>query len=482
MLLRKFILSNSWFRAAAAVALIQQILVASGTFLLGDITTRLPSEGVSWTRSLALLFCMAISGSLLFYFMNIFSLRAQHLALKNFLSSYFDNTFGRTLFWRNSDERKKRHDMMCREAQDAIQEGSSFFLDVWTTGWNILLNTVSVILVIGTQSGAVIIAAGIISSLIVHFASERISRNAIDEMDDQNQLNSHLTSSWDNLTLGNSLSFNLWKKRFYLLQANSNTSAEKSLSTREMVLSSGNFITSTAIVASVLVQAWLNQSSITAVIALFAMLPRTMQINMHVQVIHSYWAGWQRMRERLSLASECLSEFPETQPNEYININALQITGTTLLAAGIEKSQTFLESEQGLNSSYKVAEILERVQAFQSGRLTIRGENGAGKSVLLTALKEKLSRKAFYLPAHHSLELPGLIAGNSHGEKAIAALDALADADSDVNVLLLDEWDANLSPENRSLMSAKIASIAQKKLVIEVRHNHDSLSSVPSYA
>jgi len=49
-------------------------------------------------------------------------------------------------------------------------------------------------------------------------------------------------------------------------------------------------------------------------------------------------------------------------------------------------------------------------------------------------------------------------------------------------VLLLDEWDANLSPENRELVSSKIESLAQERLVIEVRHNQDSLTLVPSYA
>ncbi|MEY4065189.1 MAG: hypothetical protein RIR26_1397 [Pseudomonadota bacterium] len=470
MSLRIFILANPWFRAAAAAALVQQILVAGGTFLMGDITTRLPVEGLSWQRCALLLLCLSLSGSVVFFFMNLFSLRSQRAALALFFERYFKNTFNRPLFWRQSDERSKRHDMMCREAQEALQEGNAFFLDLWTTGWNILLNTVSVVLVIGAQSGAVILTAGLLSSLLVHFASAKLSENAIDEMEDQNRLNSHLTTSWDNLTLGNALSFQLWKNRFQSLFSQANGSAEKSLTAREKILAAGNLFTSSALVISVFVQAWLHQNQTTTVLGLFAMLPRTLQINMHVQIIHSYWAGWQRLRERLQMASECFSDFPDTDAALLMKTNAIRITG------------------HAANKVLSPSELLAQARELTTGRLTIRGDNGAGKSVLLSLLKEQFSERAFYLPAQHSLSLPDLDPSLSHGEKALAALRSLvpegetaAEEKTDIGVLLLDEWDANLSPENREQMSERIEQIAKHRLVIEVRHNQDNLTLVSGH-
>ncbi|MBM3383384.1 MAG: ABC transporter ATP-binding protein [Betaproteobacteria bacterium] len=464
MLLRKLILSESWFKAAAAAAFIQQLLVAGGTFLLGELTTRLPGEGVLWPQALLMLGCMALSGSVAFYVLQLFSLRAERASLKNFFERYFQNTFNQPLFWRSAEERTRRHDMMCREAQEAIQEGNGFFLDIWTTGWNIALNTAAVVLVIGLESGAVILATGIASSLLVHFASQRLSKHAIDEIDDQNQLNGHLSSSWDNLILGNRLSFGLWKNSFNTLFQRASHSAERSLSAREKLLATGSFLTTAAVVASVLVQAWLNQSNITAVIALFAMLPRTLQINMHVQIVHSYWAGWQRLRERLNAAAQCLAPFPEASALELMQPEKIQI------------------SEKLNSNPWQTEELIKNIASLHCGRLTIRGANGAGKSVLLSLLKNTLAEKAFYLPAQHELELPGVHSGLSHGEKVIAALNTLAASQSDVQVLLLDEWDANLSPENRRLLSARIETIAQSKVVIEVRHNHETLSLVHSNA
>jgi ABC-type bacteriocin/lantibiotic exporter with double-glycine peptidase domain len=464
MLLRKIILSETWFKAAAAAAFVQQLLVAGGTFLLGELTTRLPSEGVLWPQAFLMLGCMALSGSLAFFVLQLFSLRAQRASLKNFLERYFQNTFNQPLFWRSADERTRRHDMMCREAQEAIQEGNAFFLDLWTTGWNIALNTAAVVLVIGLESGAVILATGIVSSLLVHFASQRLSQHALDEIEDQNQLNGHLSSSWDNLTLGNKLSFGLWQMGFNTLFQRASSSAERSLSAREKLLATGSFLTTTAVVASVLVQAWLNQNNITAVIALFAMLPRTLQINMHVQIVHSYWAGWQRLRERLIAASHCVTPFPEAAPLELMQHEKIQI---------IEKSNS---------KHWKTDELIKNITTLNCGRLTIRGANGAGKSVLLSLLKSNMAEKAFYLPAQHDLELPGVHAGLSHGEKVVAAINALAAAQNDARVLLLDEWDANLSPENRRILNARIDTLAQNKVVIEVRHNHEALALVHSHA
>jgi len=214
MILLKSIVTNSWFRAAAAAAFVQQFLVASGTYLLGDITTRLAGGGVPWLSCFVMLACMALSGSIAFYVMNVLSIRSKQGALSDFFSRYFQTNYQKPLFWRNTEERSKRHDMMCREAQDAVTEGNTFLLDVWTTGWNILLNTAAVVLVIGAQSGAVILAAGIVSSLLVHFASARMATNAIEEIEDQNQLNAHLSTSWDNLTLGNKLSYSVWHSAF----------------------------------------------------------------------------------------------------------------------------------------------------------------------------------------------------------------------------------------------------------------------------
>ena len=60
----------------------------------------------------------------------------------------------------------------------------------------------------------------------------------------------------------------------------------------------------------------------------------------------------------------------------------------------------------------------------------------------------------------------------SSGETALTALEYLRKEPH--AILLLDEWDANLSPENRLAMDKMIDQLSADRLIIEVRHGHFS--------
>ncbi len=57
----------------------------------------------------------------------------------------------------------------------------------------------------------------------------------------------------------------------------------------------------------------------------------------------------------------------------------------------------------------------------------------------------------------------------SSGELALAALKDIQRAQEPI--LFLDEWDANLSRENRLLIDDLIEKISQDKAVVEIRHD-----------
>jgi ABC-type transport system involved in cytochrome bd biosynthesis fused ATPase/permease subunit len=108
-------------------------------------------------------------------------------------------------------------------------------------------------------------------------------------------------------------------------------------------------------------------------------------------------------------------------------------------------------------------------QSSLAGRLTIRGENGCGKSTALLMVKKALSEKAFFLPTHNQLSFVAETNKYSTGESLKnRLLEILEKVEADV--LLLDEWDANLDHENKERLSQLIDELATKKCVIEVRH------------
>ncbi len=105
----------------------------------------------------------------------------------------------------------------------------------------------------------------------------------------------------------------------------------------------------------------------------------------------------------------------------------------------------------------------------RSGRITLRGENGAGKSTLLMLVKNALNDRAFFLPTQNQLSFTSEANKYSTGESLRNRLLEILER-VDVDVLLLDEWDANLDKENHERLSLLIDELAEKKCVIEVRH------------
>lgn len=102
-----------------------------------------------------------------------------------------------------------------------------------------------------------------------------------------------------------------------------------------------------------------------------------------------------------------------------------------------------------------------------SGRVLITGSNGAGKSTLLIRLTNL--QDCLLLPAGDQIFAEE--AGLSSGEAAKFRLDRILDVSTNLPpVLLLDEWDANLSKEAKAEYSARLDDLAADHLVIEVRH------------
>ena len=106
---------------------------------------------------------------------------------------------------------------------------------------------------------------------------------------------------------------------------------------------------------------------------------------------------------------------------------------------------------------------------LKPGRLTMRGENGAGKSTALMLVKNSLANRAFFLPTQNQLSFTSETNKYSTGKSLRNRLMEILEK-VDVDVLLLDEWDANLDKENQERLSALIEELASKKCVIEVRH------------
>jgi energy-coupling factor transporter ATP-binding protein EcfA2 len=126
-----------------------------------------------------------------------------------------------------------------------------------------------------------------------------------------------------------------------------------------------------------------------------------------------------------------------------------------------------------------------------TGRVNVRGPNGSGKSTLLTSLKSAVRTRAYYWPTAdrlafqfaHGLEEvelddegepmtpapAGKRPGFSSGERQLRALREIV-AETDAPIYLLDEWDANLDPNNRAAADALVEELARRARVVEISH------------
>lgn len=117
--------------------------------------------------------------------------------------------------------------------------------------------------------------------------------------------------------------------------------------------------------------------------------------------------------------------------------------------------------------------LRDRLQNSQGMRITIRGDNGSGKSILLKLIKKQMG--GYYLPASHHLYFSQEdLKKYSTGEQMLICLKEISHNCLKEKILLLDEWDANLDSQNRKRLSEEIEKIAASMCVLEVVHRQDA--------
>lgn len=439
---------NKWINAALLVTLLQQLLVASGTYLLGHITSQYPTEGIRLGPVLLLFFCIFLPGTIVAYWIVWCTTRASKAAQLNYLNEYIQSNYNHPTHWRNKDT-KHRHDIMCKGGQETIQSTVNFLIDCTATSLNIILNTISVILVTDLTLGLVIVSAGLLGLLIIHFARNGIAETSRNEMLAENRLNAHMSRSWDNIVLGNQFFFDRWKNHFNELFLNTEKASLDAVKNKELVVYIAGMVTNGVILGTALFLAWMNQGTAGFVLAILVMLPRSLQIVIHIQIIQTYLAQWKNLQEKLIITRESLGKL------QSVDLSPL-----------IQEDRVSVKLD---NQKYSSRDIEKLLAKKVSGRFTITGQNGVGKSSLLLKLKNKFSLAATYLPAYHQLMLRDDRLSLSSGEVALSALKDLQS--ENCGILLIDEWDANLSAENREILDKVIHQLSLERIVVEIRHS-----------
>jgi len=459
MKLLRLIYKDPWLLLSLGTVILQQLIVALGTYLLGSLASDVSHSIISYSKMALLLLCFVLSGSIIHFFVSILTVKAQKSILRKYFLKYFQINYNQPHLWRNVYQKSLRHDVMCREGQDAITQSTHYYVDALATVLNIIFNTISVMLVIDYSVGLCLSLAGVMGILIIHLFDDRIKDGSAVEMNTQNKLNGFINKCWDNLVLGNRVFYERWQTRWLNLFNAAESAALKRARSNEFATSLAGMVTTGMVVGFIFYKITQYQNQLALVTSLLVMLPRCMQIVMHLQIIQSYWTQWKQLKQKLIQTEQTILP---------VNEDAKPLTDSFIK---YEQIKLFTEEK-----TLETHQLMKWIHTHPTGRLTISGVNGSGKSSLLVKLKEALGEKSIYIPSSHQLEINEteheMERSYSSGETLLKTFSILKTCPSS-DVYLLDEWDANLSKANRDLVNLFIQNTSQKKLIIEVRH-HES--------
>ena len=302
-----------------------------------------------------------------------------------------------------------------------------------------------------------------------------------------NRMTARTYNAWDNVTTGNHYNFSIWYQDFRSRWRDALSAQIRAIMMREGWSAASGVIALIIILLATAAVAYQEAGNTALLIGLAATLPRQIEMTLDM---HQFTAGLTDLMAiwaRIKGVCEHWRLEPDQQFGERIDYSRIE-----LRIDGVAQPCPSLAS------------TLQTILGQPTGRVSIRGANGAGKSSLLVALKESLRGRAFYWPSHDRLnfhfntqlvpltsiptddeaaepealnaeEMASEKAGYSSGERQLQVLQEISIA-TEFPVYLLDEWDANLDADNRRRADAMVNHIAQRARVIEISHHDRAVS------
>lgn len=431
--------------------LLQQLIVASSTIFVVLVAKDLASNS-----ELPLIYLFSFFGALVTAYIpgvlsQIYLQRYLVSSFRRYIDEFVDHySMQRTLAHQRFKDQYES--WITSESKKVFEECTGLAFRLLSTFLNAVIN----IVVIGVLLDPTIIC-GYIVAFIALYGTQRHFRVRIDDSSTSLQLarqrlSQTLLRAWDNVMIGNI--HNLARWRHYLSSALIQFQ-DRAISYSLVQSFVSGFAVISALVAvggSVALHVHNSMADVGALAALVVTFPRQVQILQSLFSFFTELLAWEGMNARLKGLSAAL-QIRKPNPSLHIQWEKLEFFDN--------------ETKQIWTSVSGLREYLDRTP---QGRLRVGGPNGSGKTTLLTALGTELRDRAFYLPTHSDLLFDCIGSSDlSDGQRIIACLDELATTGLP-SILLLDEWDANLDKNNRTLLDQKIDAFAQEGRVVEVRH------------
>ncbi len=460
------LLTNRWACGCFALLAFQQVIEASSTVWLVTMMKKI-THGEPF-----FIFLFLYLGALILPYIpgciaSILKISWKQEAQRSFINAFVQSNTNQIGEWNNKGIKEEKLSILTAEGPHALHALIDYSYDLYNYVVSVLFNILALSVIVDPLFG---VAYG--ASLLMVFAvmkakrrlQRRLTQKALTARIDLYQL---LLASWDNILLGNRYNFNLWQERTAqrlnrCLQKN--VELERFDQILAIVISLLTCIPSLIVVTIYAIQ---HQHQLSALTAFIVTLPVLFTILSYTYQTLSLIFRWTMHRSKLMAIYKAIQPIQNSHlaMEKKVSWPKIQLINSPKLTEKSEWGHQVSLPAPRFISCYQ--DLLE--YTTRPGRVTLRGENGAGKSTLLMLIKNTLSDRAFFLPTQNQLifisETNKYSTGESLRNRLLEILERV-----DVDVLLLDEWDANLDKDNQERLSYLIDELALKKCVIEVRH------------
>ncbi len=439
---------------------VQQAMVAATTVAIA-LAAAAVTGGSDPTAPLLFFCALLLSASLPEILIECEKERSKYWLFSKAVGRAVRENRGATAAYFNRSVRGEKEPFVDTELWLVVSDNVLYAADAFTTLLNILLNTIAVaglldasFVLAFSASAGVSVAGAALSFRLIRARTEAAQ-------DSRASMFSMLRMAIPNVWIGNAVNCREWGSAFSGRLHRSERDQLGLAFSRSGLSSAATIAGSLPYLIAVSSYALANLGNLPALSALVAMLPRQVSIlqNMGVIVAYATQLSERVARTRLVMGNLMLNE-SERGAGGAIDWEKMRVC----------RDGEASEAARLLDPS----DVDGAFCGFAPGRYTLRGTNGCGKSSLLARIKEGFADRAYLLPSNPVLyfsEFEGREASSGQAVDRVLRLIEGGGAGENVEVFLLDEWDANLDSEKRAEHDARIAELAKKKCVIEVRHN-----------
>jgi ABC-type multidrug transport system fused ATPase/permease subunit len=388
-------------------------------------------------------------------------------AQRSFVNAFVSSNKNNIGEWSNHGIKENKLSMLTSEGPTAINALIDYVWDLVAYVLSVLFNLMALSVVVEplfALTYTLSMACVIVVMKVNRRAQRQLTQKALTA---RVELTQSLLASWDNVLLGNEYNFKLWENK---TGQRLDKCLQRNLALERFDQFLAIFVSLITTIPSLLVVAFfmtVHRSDPVRLSEFIVILPLLFNILSYTYQMLALVFRWNMHRSKLTAIYKTI----QTMRDSYLSLaKKVKWQKMSITAVRMEESTSAPSDHISLVGPQSVDSAGELMSyTSRSGRWTIRGENGCGKSTALVILKNTLNSKAFFLPTHNQLSFTAETNKYSTGESLKNRLIEILDQ-IDAEVLLLDEWDANLDAENKESLNTLIDQLALEKCVIEVRH------------